>query len=205
MGTHSVSLKFDGGIKGGNPGGLAIYGYVASGNQGFETAGNGIIGQDEDLTSNLAEYIGLQKGLQEVLDETSPDQIHILGDSELVIGHLTGDYEFSSSRLRPFYDRVSTQIETADASFQFQCIDRSANTDAHEHAERSYERFTYEGEVERALTTPMEVTAVGKRKYKVDGQRVNAQAEDCDCDIYQEHGYLCIHIFKVRLLERGDL
>jgi ribonuclease HI len=58
-----------------------------------------------DVTNNEAEYEGLIRGLEAALGE-HVRRILVHSDSELVVGHMTGEFECRSARLAPLLKRA---------------------------------------------------------------------------------------------------
>ena len=59
-------------------------------------------------TKNQAEYEALVIGL-EILMELGAQEVHIIGDSQVVLQQLTGEYQCNSLLLAPYYT-TSTQL-----------------------------------------------------------------------------------------------
>ena len=59
-------------------------------------------------TNNQAEYEALVIGL-EILMELGEQEVHIIGDSQLVLRRLTGEYKCNTLLLAPYYT-ASTQL-----------------------------------------------------------------------------------------------
>ncbi|XP_075080090.1 uncharacterized protein LOC142165433 [Nicotiana tabacum] len=57
----------------------------------------------QHCTNNIAEYQALILGLEMAVDMRKL-QLHIFGDSELVINQLLGSYEIKKPELRPYHD-----------------------------------------------------------------------------------------------------
>lgn len=103
--NQTLTLQFDGGSRG-NPG----------------PAGVGIVLRAEDhtpvltlgrfigkATNNVAEYRALITGLQEAL-KLGAKRIYVLGDSELIVKQMKGQYRVKSPDLFPLYEEAQQLI-----------------------------------------------------------------------------------------------
>ncbi|ELY51154.1 ribonuclease HI [Natronolimnohabitans innermongolicus] len=93
-GGGRAHVYFDGGSRG-NPGPAAI-GWVI-------VTGDGIVAEDGETigtaTNNQAEYEALIAGL-EAASDYGYDEIHIRGDSELIVKQVRGEYDTNNPELR---------------------------------------------------------------------------------------------------------
>lgn len=58
-----------------------------------------------DVTNNIAEYIGLIRGM-ELARSYSPEELICISDSQLMIRQLNGDYRVKNEGLRRLFSRV---------------------------------------------------------------------------------------------------
>tara|TARA_Y100000817_G_C16848350_1_gene541006 strand:- start:674 stop:1081 length:408 start_codon:yes stop_codon:yes gene_type:complete len=104
--TH-FTLMFDGGSRG-NPG-VCGSGYVIFNNnnnvvyEGFQKV-------SDKNTNNFAEYMGIILGLELAL-ENKIENIHIKGDSLLVINQLTGKWKVKSANIKALYTKATSLLE----------------------------------------------------------------------------------------------
>lgn len=119
-------MNFDGCSKG-NPGlcgaGAAIY------RDGVEIWGGSVFVGTND-TNNRAEYMGLIFGLQKAV-EMQIKEIHVQGDSQLVINQMTGKYKCNSPNLVDLYE-TAKGLEKEFANIQYEHILRNFNKRADE-------------------------------------------------------------------------
>ena len=78
-----------------------------------------------ECTNNQAEYEALVIGL-EILMELGAQELHIIGDSQLVLRHLTGEYKCNSLLLAPYYT-ASTQLLDSFHYVDFGYVPRESN------------------------------------------------------------------------------
>lgn len=93
-----VEVEFDGGH--GN--GLTTFGYVLK-YDGKEITGHGKIANDDRMTNNIAEYLGLLKAIKRFKLEVknhSDYEMMIYGDSRLVIEHVGKRWGWSKAKVR---------------------------------------------------------------------------------------------------------
>lgn len=97
-----ATLYFDGGSAP-NPGrgGAGAHLVDASGADIWE----GAFFVGEKVTNNHAEYVGLCRGL-EAAAQLALSRVAVLGDSELVIKQMRGEYAVRSASLRPLFERA---------------------------------------------------------------------------------------------------
>ena len=75
--------------------------------------------------NNQAEYEALVIGL-EILMELGAQEVHIIGDSQLVLRQLTREYKCNNLLLAPYYT-ASTQLLDSFNSLDFEYVPREPN------------------------------------------------------------------------------
>lgn len=111
--THT--LRFDGGAAPTNPGPCAgayvIYEYTGNGStKNILAEGGKYI---EHGTNNYGEYVGLIEGLKKSI-ELGLKNLHIEGDSMLVISQMNGKWKVKSENLVELFTEASDLIKTFD-------------------------------------------------------------------------------------------
>jgi ribonuclease HI len=130
-------LHFDGGSRS-NPG-VAGAGMVLLDEKGREIwSGGKYLGNS--MTNNQAEYYSLILGLKHAR-YLGIKQIRCLGDSELVIKQLNGQYRVKHEGLRSLWNSVQKIVQQFD-SCEFQHVPRHANSRADQLANRAMDRGT---------------------------------------------------------------
>ncbi len=120
--TQQYVLYFDGGSSG-NPG-PAGSGSVLYDEAGVEIwADSYYVGDWE--TNNTAEYTGLLRGLEEIVSRDIQN-VRILGDSQLVIRQMKGEYKVSSPHLQVLHAKAQALV-TRVAQIDWQHIPRALN------------------------------------------------------------------------------
>lgn len=98
MNDARITLRFDGGSRG-NPGPAAV-GVVLETDDGTAV---GALGRPIGVaTNNVAEYRALIVGLEEA-KKLGVRNLRVLGDSELVIKQMLGEYRVKNETLRPLF------------------------------------------------------------------------------------------------------
>ena len=100
-----VTANFDGGSRG-NPGQAAIAA-VVTGTDGAVLASRGqAIGV---ATNNVAEYRALLLAI-ELSRELEPDEVEFIGDSELIVRQVRGEYRVKDAGLRPLHAQATQEL-----------------------------------------------------------------------------------------------
>jgi ribonuclease HI len=104
-----VVVNVDGGARG-NPGPAAIAAVVSTPDGDvLETRGE-VIGT---ATNNVAEYRALLLGI-ELARARGAGEVELIGDSELVVKQVRGEYRVKDAGLRPLYEQVRSALAGLD-------------------------------------------------------------------------------------------
>lgn len=122
----NYKLFFDGCSKG-NPG-LAGAGAVIYKNDEEIWSDSFFVG--DKITNNYAEYSGLILGLLKAV-ELNIDSLIVIGDSQLVINHMTGKYKCKSPNLFYLYDSAK-KLEKKFEKIEYKHVLRNLNKRADE-------------------------------------------------------------------------
>jgi ribonuclease HI len=141
----TIIVNFDGLCQPKNPGGIACYAYV------IKQAGK-VVHQDygiaaepfsSNATNNVAEYTGLIRALEWLAanrDSLEPGPIRIIGDSQLVVGQISGRMKVRKAHLVPLYRKVlSLKEKLKDLSIEL--VGREENKEADSLTNRAYREF----------------------------------------------------------------
>jgi len=127
-------LSFDGACEPVNPGGVATYGYTITYENGERKGYHGVIGEGNGMTSNVAEYGALIKGLQRLsLIVVHNDEILIQGDSQLIIYQMIGKYKVNAENLKPLHAKAKKlfdYLKSKDVIIDYKWINREENVEA---------------------------------------------------------------------------
>jgi ribonuclease HI len=107
-----VEVHFDGSCQPPHRG-VAGYGFVIRG-EGLDYSERGLAAPpySETSTNNVAEYVGAIRALEHLRATEFRGQVVLLGDSELVIKQLNGEYEVRSEHLKAYHHRLKTLLES---------------------------------------------------------------------------------------------
>lgn len=139
---HRLIIYFDGASRN-NPQGPAGCGWVIY-EMNRSGANSDHIAEDcnylgYDITSNQAEYEGLEAALQYMCNnDISCHGLYIRGDSQLVINQVDGIYQVESPNLTGYHGAVMGLIDNIDKTFvKCKHIDRSRNWEADQLANKA--------------------------------------------------------------------
>ncbi len=114
----------DGGSRG-NPGPAAV-GVVVSDQSGAVLLEEGrVIGR---ATNNVAEYRALLLGI-ELASELGADELELVGDSELIVKQVRGEYRVKDAGLRPLHAEVKAALAQFEG-WSIRHVRREQNADA---------------------------------------------------------------------------
>ena len=146
-------LNFDGLCEPKNPGGVATYGFVVRDENGkIVCEGKGVVGagfMGDDVTNNVAEYTALIKALECLREKGIKDKVIIMGDSQLVIRQLKGEYKVRSERIKPLYRRARELLKGIE--YELRWVPRRLNEYADRLSREAFREFVegHEEEYER--------------------------------------------------------
>ncbi len=107
--TERVVVNVDGGARG-NPGPAAVGAVVT------DPGGELIAQRGETIgraTNNVAEYRALLLGI-ELARELGAREVELIGDSELIVKQVRGEYRVKDAGLRPLHAEVREALEPFD-------------------------------------------------------------------------------------------
>jgi ribonuclease HI len=121
-----VIVNVDGGARG-NPGPAAIAAVAvdAKGNELAERSE--LIGE---ATNNVAEYRALLLGIS-LAAELGADEVELIGDSELIVRQVKGDYKVKQEHLRPLHTKALDALRELP-KWSIRSVKREQNTRADE-------------------------------------------------------------------------
>ena len=131
--SNSPTLYFDGACRG-NPSNKLGLGAIIKDKNGMKIVSCHNI-YEEGGTNNDAEYLALIEGLQLARD-ANIKQLHVKGDSSLIINQVTGKFQVRAENLLPLYNRVKI-LENCFNNVSYQHIRREFNKDADALANRA--------------------------------------------------------------------
>jgi ribonuclease HI len=119
-----VVVNVDGGARG-NPGPAAIAAVLRDSEGEVLEERRETIGE---ATNNVAEYRALLLGLERAR-ELGAREVELIGDSELIVRQVRGEYRVKDAGLRPLHARVGAAL-TAFESWSIRHVRREQNAEA---------------------------------------------------------------------------
>jgi ribonuclease HI len=145
-----VTVHFDGACQPPGRGGVAGYGFTVQG-FGLDHAEGGLAlpPHHERATNNVAEYVGAIRALEWLHHRGYRGAVLLIGDSELVIRHMTGEYRVRAEPLVPYHQRLR-ELVAEFSSVEFRSVPREENGEADRLSKEAVERVVRRERGERA-------------------------------------------------------
>jgi len=106
-----MKIFFDGSCGPTNPGGKACFGFVLFEGQNEVYRGRGLECQGPSATNNVAEYAGLKRALIYLQTTGYKGPLQIVGDSNLVISQVNGEWKCKKPHLQTYLKEVHTLLD----------------------------------------------------------------------------------------------
>jgi ribonuclease HI len=119
-----VTVNVDGGARG-NPGPAAIAAVVRDADGEILYEAHETIGR---ATNNVAEYRALIFGIEKAA-ELGATELELVGDSELVVKQVRGEYRVKDAGLKPLHSAAQQALSNF-AAWQIRHVKRELNSDA---------------------------------------------------------------------------
>jgi ribonuclease HI len=127
-----VRVHFDGACDPPKGGGVATYGFTVEGEElDHEEFGLAVPPGSERATNNVAEYVGAVRALEYLLSRGFHGVVIVVGDSQLVIRQMAGEYEVKAEHLRPYHDHLEA-LAVRLGEVRFEWVPREENRRADE-------------------------------------------------------------------------
>jgi ribonuclease HI len=127
-----AQVHFDGACQPPHARGIATYGFTIEGpGLEYEEKGLAVPPFSESATNNVAEYVGAIRALEHLRALPFLGQLLVLGDSELVIKQMNGEYSVQSERLLEYHRHLKS-LCGAFAEVRWVWIPREENQRADE-------------------------------------------------------------------------
>jgi ribonuclease HI len=135
-----VTVHFDGACQPPRGGGVATYGFTVEGESlDHEESGLAVRPWSDSASNNVAEYVAAIHALLWLRGQSFRGTVLLLGDSQLVVRQMQGEYEVRSERLRPYHDHLAKLIgEFTEVRFDW--IPRELNERADALSKEALER-----------------------------------------------------------------
>ncbi|MCI4358486.1 MAG: ribonuclease HI family protein [Thermoplasmata archaeon] len=135
-----VTVHFDGACQPPRSGGTAAYGFTISG-EGLdrEESGLAVPPGSERATNNVAEYTAAIRALEYLRDRGYDGAVLLVGDSQLVVRQMEGEYEVRAEHLRAYHQRLAALSKEFE-EVRFLWVPRDENRRADELSKEAIER-----------------------------------------------------------------
>lgn len=118
-----LRVNVDGGARG-NPGPAAIGAVIRSGEEVVAEVSERI----GEATNNVAEYRALIAGIARA-SELGGTELELIGDSELVVRQVRGEYKVKNAGIKPLHAQVLEALDSFD-SWTIEHVPREDNAEA---------------------------------------------------------------------------
>lgn len=127
-----IRVHFDGACDPARGGGVATYAFTVEG-EGLdhEEFGLAVPPGSERATNNVAEYVGAVRALEYLVSRGFVGIVIVVGDSQLVIRQMSGEYEVKADHLRPYHDHLGA-LALRLGEVRFEWVPREENSRADE-------------------------------------------------------------------------
>ncbi|MCI4325685.1 MAG: ribonuclease HI family protein [Thermoplasmata archaeon] len=125
-----VRVHFDGACEPARGGGVATYGFTVEGEEmDHEEFGLAVPPGSERATNNVAEYVAAVRALEYLLSRGYTGVVVVVGDSQLVVRQMSGEYEVKAEHLRAYHEHLGALADRL-GEVRFEWVPREENTRA---------------------------------------------------------------------------
>ncbi len=122
-----VEVRFDGACDPPRGGGVATFGFVVSGAGLYhEDCGLAVRPHVLHATNNVAEYVAAIRALEWLNGQGYQGAVELVGDSQLVIRQMLGEYRVLKEHLKAYHDRL-TQLVRGFSHVDYRWVPREEN------------------------------------------------------------------------------
>jgi len=131
-----VQVHFDGACELVDGRRVAAYGYTVEGpGLRHDDFGLAVPPGHPRATNNVAEYVGAICALEWLVRQGYSGAVRVIGDSELVVRQMNGEYRVRAEGLMPYHERL-VQLASSFAQAEFLWVPRTENGRADELSKR---------------------------------------------------------------------
>lgn len=125
-----VEVRFDGACDPPRGGGVATFGFVVSGAGLYhEDCGLAVRPHVLHATNNVAEYVAAIRALEWLNGQGYQGAVELVGDSQLVIRQMKGEYEVRAEHLKAYHHHLS-QLAARFERVEYEWVPRESNARA---------------------------------------------------------------------------
>jgi ribonuclease HI len=121
-----VRVHFDGACQPAHGGGVATFGFTVEGDLVGEEKGLAVAPWSPRATNNVAEYVAAVRALEWLRSRGFAGTVILLGDSQLIIRQMRGEYAVRTEHLRPYHEHLQA-LARGFAHVDFQWVPREEN------------------------------------------------------------------------------
>lgn len=136
-----VEVHFDGACEAGRGGGVATYGFTVEGS-GLDHEESGLAAPPGSVraTNNVAEYVAAQRALEYLVERGYRGSVVVVGDSQLVVRQIRGEYEVRAEHLAAYHAHLSALAKRFE-HIEFRWVPREQNQRADRLSKEALTRF----------------------------------------------------------------
>lgn len=160
-----LEVHFDGACAPPRGGGIATFGFHLEG-AGFlhEDYGLAVRPFSEHATNNVAEYVAAIRALEWLAKQAYPGDVVLLGDSQLVIRQMQGEYQVRAEHLKAYHEHLN-QLARRFRRVDFRWVPREQN----ERADTLSKMALEEAQADARRYQPNEPQGTASDDEPVDG------------------------------------
>lgn len=134
-----AQVHFDGACEPARGGGIATYGFLVEGaGPPYEECGLAVRPWSPHATNNVAEYTAAIRALEHLSGAGFRGHVLLMGDSQLVVRQMSGEYEVRAPHLKAYHDRLGALVRHF-ADVRFVWVPREQNQRADALSKRAFE------------------------------------------------------------------
>ncbi len=124
-----------------NPGGVATYGFEIRQNRVRIYEDQGVVGEGEGMSNNVAEYVAVQKAAEWLYAKgLGAEEIVFKSDSKLVVNQMNGEWKVKQGMYIEYYG-IARDALSRLGRVRFEWIPREENAYADSLTERAYMNY----------------------------------------------------------------
>ena len=123
-----------------NPGGIATYGWLIKKDNQRIAWGNGEACRGDGASNNVAEYVAFIEAIHAVIALNINDDLTILGDSQLIVNQINGNWNINKPHLRILCEQAQSLLDELPLQKTIQWIPREQNEEADTLSKSAYKK-----------------------------------------------------------------
>jgi ribonuclease HI len=156
-----VVVHFDGSCQPPTGGGVAGYGFTVEGQLNHQDFGLAVRPGSPNSTNNVAEYVAAIRALEWLRSSGFRGKAIVVGDSELVVRQMNGEYAVRAEHLQAYHDRLAALAKEFE-EVEFRHVPREENRRADELSKRAVRRELESGALARPRPMDLSEESTGR-------------------------------------------